>query len=129
MKKTIVILLFLLCYKSVFATENYNEAVAMLNAMQARASYKVAMEQFKEKLGISSEGFVEKYGNRIFHEMARIYSEVYSQKELSEIRKFYESKAGKAFLNKKPLLTEKYMEVLQKLILELNESGPNESFQ
>ncbi|AFT95633.1 MAG: hypothetical protein Altm2KO_36060 [Alteromonas macleodii] len=96
------------------ASPELDEAKALLHTMNAKEQYKVVAIQAKEQLDLNSEQMLQ-FSDKIYEEMARIYSEVYTQEELEAIRQFYESSAGQAFLNKKPLLTEKYMSVINQL--------------
>jgi len=94
------------------------EAVALLEAMNARARYEEVALQMQKQLGAEAGALPSDLLDRIFNEMARIYSEVYTADELAAIREFYLSPAGQAFLRKQPLLTEKYVEVLKSLTTE-----------
>jgi hypothetical protein len=96
----------------------YSEAVALLDAMNARARYEEAFDQLERQTGIELEADEARRAlmNRIFDEMARIYAEVYTAEELAAIRAFFESAAGQAFLAKTPLLTQKYMEIATTLV-------------
>jgi hypothetical protein len=96
------------------ASPALDEAKALLDAMNAKEQYKVVAIQAKEQLGLDTEQMLQ-FSGKIYEEMARIYSEVYTPEELEAIRHFYESSAGQAFLTKKPQLTEKYMAVINQL--------------
>ena len=96
----------------------HGEAVALLEAMNARARYEEVVLQMQKQLGTEAGTAPSDLMDRIFNEMARIYSEVYTADELAAIREFYLSPAGQAFLRKQPLLTEKYVEVLKSLTTE-----------
>ncbi len=79
---------------------NFNDAEALLDAMRARESYAKTIEQFTRFLPDTVS--VQQWYDRIYNDMARIYSEVYTAEELQGIRSFYESPVGQAFLNKRP---------------------------
>ena len=120
MKRTVVwlvpALMSLLLPITVLAADAHAEAVALLEAMNARARYEEVVLQMQKQLGTGT--VPSDLMDRIFNEMARIYSEVYTADELAAIREFYLSPAGQAFLRKQPLLTEKYVEVLKSLTTE-----------
>ena len=103
---------------TVLAADAHAEAVALLEAMNARARYEEVALQMQKQLGAEAGALPSDLMDRIFNEMARIYSEVYTADELAAIREFYLSPAGQAFLRKQPLLTEKYVEVLKSLAAE-----------
>jgi hypothetical protein len=102
------------------SADSYSEAVALLEAMNARARYEEAFNQLEWQIGSGAEADARRRAlmNRIFDEMVRIYAEVYTAEELAAIRAFFESAAGQAFLAKTPLLTEKYLEVATTLVAE-----------
>ena len=113
-----IFLIGLLCIcSSTNASPILEESRAMLEAMNAKEQYKVVALEAQAQLGIPASE-LNRFSERIFEEMARIYSEVYTLEELKGIRVFYESKAGKAFISKKSQLTEKYMAVVNKLATE-----------
>ena len=116
--RNLLLLLCLVISANSFANDKLKEATALLNAMNAKESYQVAAEQVKSQMGIKTEKMHAFY-ERIFSEMALIYSEVYTLEELQGIRAFYESESGKAFLRKKPELTEKYIAILYRLTEEV----------
>jgi hypothetical protein len=122
MKRTLVVLIPLLV--SVLfpvtapAADAYTEAVALLEAMNARARYKEAMDQLEKQMGVKADSLPSDLGDRIFDEMARVYSEVYTAEELAAIREFHLSPAGQAFLAKQALLAEKYIGALKTITTE-----------
>ena len=124
MKRTFIVLISafgLLVSPYIALADSYIEAVALLEAMNAKARYKEAMAQLEKQMGINPESLPSDFGDRIFNEMARIYSEVYTAEELAAIKEFHLSPAGQAFLAKQPLLAEKYVQVLSSLMTELEQ--------
>ena len=122
MKRTVVwlvpALMSLLLPVTALAADAHAEAVALLEAMNARARYEEVVLQMQKQLGTEAGTVPSDLMDRIFNEMARIYSEVYTADELAAIREFYLNPAGQAFLRKQPLMTEKYVEVLKSLTTE-----------
>jgi uncharacterized protein YijF (DUF1287 family) len=53
--------------------------------MNAKEQYKVVAIQAKEQLGLDSEQMLQ-FSDKIYEEMARIYSEVYTQEEMVQIK-------------------------------------------
>ncbi len=119
----IVILIFLFNINS-YATDkgkSLKEAEALLNAMRAMDAYKQTVDRFSERFpeystALNNEAAKRRLFELIYKEMVQIYSEVYTDEELVGIRKFFQSNAGKAFLDKKPLLTKKYMDALGRIL-------------
>ena len=100
----------------------YAEAVALFDAMNARARYEEAMSQIRRQPALAAklDPTVEnELMDRVFNEMVRIYSEVYTEEELVGIRAFFESPAGKAYLAKSPQLSAKYSEVMNAIVTEV----------
>ena len=122
MKRTFVVLVPLLVALLFPVTgptaDAYAEAVALLEAMNARARYKEAMLQMEKQMGVEAGSLPSDLMDRVFDEMARIYSEVYTAEELAAIREFYLSPPGRAFLEKQPLLAEKYIGVVNAIMTE-----------
>lgn len=125
MKRPFIVLIPLLVLvlppSTVLAADAYTEAVALLEAMNARARYKEAMVQLEKQMGVKADSLPSDLGDRIFNEMARIYSEVYTVEELAAIKEFHLSPAGQAFLAKQPLLAEKYIAAFSALATEVTQ--------
>jgi hypothetical protein len=98
---------------------NLAEAEALLNVMRARQTLsQVAGQISVDSSAPNGAGTQDSYDN-LYRGMVRAYARAYTAKELQEIKEFFESPAGQAFLDKKPLLTEKYLEVVQNILTEI----------
>jgi hypothetical protein len=114
--------LFALAPVAASRADAYTEAVALFEAMNARARYDEVISQIRRQPALGAQldpALEDELKNRVFSEMVRIYAEVYTEEELVAIRAFFESPAGKAYLAKSPELSAKYIEVVTTIVTEV----------
>jgi hypothetical protein len=127
MKKIILLGVFLLAF-SAQAQENAvykNDAVALIKATGAGASFDGAISQIGTAVGVSQDKN-EKYTAEangtlkgLYEKMAELYTAEFSHDEIKELLKFYDSDLGKKMASKQMLLSQKGMMMGQKWGMEV----------
>lgn len=98
---------------------NLAEAEALLNVMRVRKTLGQVAGQSAIDSSIPNAVGSQDFNDNFYRGMVRAYAQVYTATELRQIREFFESPAGQAFLDKKPLLIEKYLEVYSEVMRNL----------
>ena len=102
-----------------------NQMVMQIKNMQEQQFSRMELTEIQQK---EATEFIEKSTNFMLTEMnwekmkedyITIYTDVYTEKDLTDLLTFYKSPIGKKFVEQQPLLVQKSMEVGQKKLLKI----------
>ena len=117
MKKVVVLIALFVGFAGFSQNDGYKSDALKLVKMQSEGQFEVMLEPFKEMVpDEKQEAFMKEVKATmpdLYDQLAEVYMETYSQKEISEILEFYESPIGQKVVEKTPEITQKSMTIGQ----------------